>query len=357
MKHAKMLAIVAVAVFCVSAFAVAIDVDNSSADGETLTYSFYLEMNDGTNKYSGRLPDATVAGATSTGATYSEALVAACTEAKGAAVSADGMTSSITIDGKTFASSPFADWGTDHYYNFAVFYDDNGAWKPVDNFSESTVIVIVFDKYLFEEPSDASKYYKNDAYPPAYWTLLPTVEFVEYKIFFDLNDGDKSFSKWITSKQLGISGESLKSARALGAKEAGFTVENNAKYATSIKSITANDYKYVSHGEYPSADYWNFSAYCKNGDKNEWKDLQADDLTTATTVAHVYNKYAFEDPKDDTYFYHAPVGSMDAFWTKLPSESPEKSGNNNNIVLYIAIGAVAVVAVAAIAFFLLKKKA
>ena len=355
MKHAKMFAILAVAVFCASAFAIAIDTTDSSADGEKLTYSFYLELNDGTNKYSGRLADIQVDGTAPSGSTYATALAGACTAAGFTAVFSGSYLLSITANAVTYAGS--GTWGQAGYKDFAVYYDDGGNWKT-SALNDKTMLIIVYGEYLFSEPSDASKYYKNEmeGYDP-YWTPLPAVEMVEYKVFFDLKDGDSSYSKWITSRQPGISGESLKSARYLGAKEAGFTVENNAKYATSLKSITADNHTYKSHGEYPSTDYWNFSAYCKDGDKNEWKDLQSADLNTATIVAHVFNKYAFEDPKDSSYYYHAPVGSMDAYWTKLPSESPEKSSGNNNLVLYIAIGVVAVVAVAAVVFFVMKKKA
>ena len=354
MKHAKMFAIVAVAVFCASAFAIAIDPSDSSADGGKLTYSFYLEFKDGSNSFSARLPDVEVEAAEPNANAYATALTSACTSAGLSALFAGTYLLSITANAVTYAGA--GDWGAAGYKDFAVYYNDDGNWKT-STLADKTMLIIVFGEYLFSEPSDASKYYKNqfEGYDP-YWTPLPTVEMVEYKVFFDLKDGETSYSKWITSIQPGISGESLKSARALGAKEAGFTVENNAKYATSLKTVTADGHTYKSHGEYPSADYWNFSAYCKNGDKNEWKDLQADDLTTATIVSHVFNKYAFEDPDDSSYFYHTPVGSMSAYWTKLPSELPEKE-SNNNMVLYIVIGVVAVVAVAAIVFFLMKKKA
>lgn len=360
MKHAKMFAIIAVAAFCVAAFAVAIDVDDSSADTSKLNYSFYLELKDGSNSYKARLPDVEVEGSAASGALYATALRAAC-EAAGlvVVVSDSGMISSITAKGVLYEGSPYADWGKDTYKNFAVYYNDKD-WKS-SSLTDKTELAIVFDKYAFTEPSDASKYYKNEyeGMDP-YWTLLPTVEMVEYKIYIQLKDGDDySFSKWIYSTQMGISGESLKSARALGAKEAGFEIVNNVKYATSLVSITAKDHKYATHGDYGGDNYWGFSAYCKDGDKNEWKDLQSPDLDTATVVAHVFDLYKMTDPQDSSYYYHAPAYGMDAYWTKLPSVSPSDadSKGNNNIVLYVVIGVVAVVAVAAVAFFLIKKKA
>ena len=364
MKHAKMLAIVAVAVFCVSAFAVAINVDNSSAEGEKQTYSFYLELKDGSSKYSARLGDVTVDGAAPSGELYATALTEAASAAGLTVTLSYGMVSSIVTTDHTYASG--GTWGGADYKNFAVYYYD-GEWKA-SNLADKTMLVIVFDLYAFSEPSDTSKYCKQEmeGYDP-YWTVLPTVEMVDYKIYIQCDDGaDHSFSKWITSKQPGISGNSLKSARILGAKEAGFELVNGTMGATSVKSVTADGYTYKTHGDYPmdpadypTADYWGWAGYCKDGDKNEWKILGSTDLETATVLAHTFNKYYFVDPEDSSYTYHEAAYGMGEYWTKSAKVSPSDADkkDSNNLVLYIAIGAVAVVAVAAIAFFLLKKKA
>lgn len=363
MKHAKMLAIAAVAVFCVSAFAIAINVDNSSADGEKLTYSFYLELNNGTDKYSARLADTVVNGATASGATYETALNQAFSAISEATISFGSWNNilSMTIGGHTYTTSDYgSDWGTDHYYSPTVYYfDANKEWKAVSDFSESTMIVIVFDKYAFAEPSDASKY-RHDTEMNC-WTLLPTVSIVDYKIYYELEDNDGSkFSKWTESTQLGVSPQSLRSARAFGAAAAGFELVNHAKYASSIVSITADGHTYTKHGTEAEDNEWAFAAYFDKGD-NTWKDLQSDDMNTATTLCYVFNLNKYTDPNDSTYYHHNAVGSMGEYWTKLPSILPDGSDankkSNNNLVLYIVIGVVAVVAVAAVAFFLLKKKA
>ena len=230
------------------------------------------------------------------------------------------------------------------------------------------MLVIVFDLYKFTDPQDSSKWYKNQ-YPDSdpYWTPLPTVEMVDYKIYIQCNDGpDHSFSKWVTSKQPGISGNSLVSARILGAKEAGFTVVKGTMGPGSVKSVTADGYTYKSHGDYPmdpadypTADYWSFAGFCKDGDKDEWKYFESGDEEKITVAANTYNKYYFADPQDSTYYKHEFGGGMGGYWVKLPGVSPSDADKkaNNNLVLYIVIGAVAVVAVAAVAFFLLKKKA
>ncbi len=306
----------------------------------------------------------TVDGAAPSGELYATALTGAATAAGLTVTLSYGMVSSIVTPDHTYASG--GDWGGSNYKNFAVYYYD-GEWKT-SNLADKTMLVIVFDLYAFSEPSDASKYCKQqmEGYDP-YWTVLPTVEMVDYKIYIQCDDGaDHSFSKWITSTQPGISPKSAQSARVLGAKEAGFELVNGTMGATSIKSVTADGFTYKSHGDYPmdpadypTADYWGWGGFCKDGDKNEWKYLEGEDLNTATIFAHTFNKYYFADPEDSTYYKHDMGGGMGSYWVKSPSVSPSDADkkDNNNLVLYIAIGAVAVVAVAAIAFFLLKKKA
>ena len=362
MKHAKLFAIVAVAAFCVSAFAIAIDTsEDSSADGEKLTYSFYIELNNGTDTYKARLPDATVNGAEPSGTTYEQALTAAGTAGKITITFEGGYLQTIVADGKTYNASPYVpDWGTEGYRSFAVFYNDNGTWKD-SMLNDSTELVIVFDEYKFSKPADESKYqYHPDEWGMGeYWTLLPTVQYATYKIYYELEDNDGSkFSKWTESKQLGVAPWSLASARARGAEAAGFELVNHAKYASMVVSATANGHTYTKHGSSAEDTEWAFGAYFDTGN-GSWKDLQSDDMNTATTLCYVFNHNRYTDPQDSTYFHHEAVGGMPEYWSKLPSiQAPSKTdGGNNNLILYIGIGAVAVVAVVVIVFFLMKKKA
>lgn len=358
MKYKKMLAILAVAAFCVSAFVIAVDTEDSSAVDDGLTYSFYLQLNNGTDTFSARLPDVTVAGTEPSGDTYKAALTAAATAAGNVTVSWSGnMITGFTAETKEYNQSAYGDWGTDHYFDTIVYYDDAGTWKTA-NLDESTQYVIVFDKYAFSEPSDPSKYTFID-WGPGYqfWAVSPTVQVVEYKIFFDLTDNDGArFTKWVTSSQLGISGNSLKSARVLGAKAAGFTVVNG-KGSTTLTSVTADDHTYAKHGTYGGDDYWGYAAYYGTSD-NEWKDLQAVDVDSVTTVAHVFNLYKMQDPNDDTYYHHE-AGVMDEYWTKLPCELPDGSSGDdkkdNNIFLFVGIGVGVVAVVAIAAVFIIKR--
>ena len=358
MKHAKMFAIIAVAAFCISAFAIAIDVDNSSAEGEKQTYSFYLELKDGENKYSARLADVVKDGAESSSALYKSSLIDAVTAAGGTVTfnsATSNMVKSIEIGGHVYAKS--GTYGTDPYYGFAVYKVEDGKWAET-NLSDGTMMCIVLDKYEFTEPSDASKYLKHEG-DPAYWTLLPTVAIVDYKIYIQCEDNDgSSFSKWIYSKQMGISGNSLESARILGAKAAGFEIVNSSWGATSVTSVIADGHTYTTHGAWGGDDYWGWGGFYDAGN-NEWGYLQSENLDTSTVFAHTYGPYKMTDPQDDSY-YHVQDQFMGEYWLKKASVSPssaDSKGGNDNLVLYIAIGAVAVVAVAVVAFFLLKKKA
>lgn len=270
------------------------------------------------------------------------------------------MISSIEADGHSYATS--GTWGESGYKTYAVYVIDGKGWAA-SNLEDKTMMVIVFDEYLFSEPSDADKYLKQGSEEWGYyWTVLPTVKVVEYKVYFQMNDGDKSFSKWTSSTQLGISGESLKSARTMGAEKAGFSLVNNAKYATSLVSVTAGGYTYASHGTYGTADYYGFSTYCQDGTQNKWKDMQSVDLTTSTVIAHVFDNYKMEDPQDDSYYYHEPAYGMDAYWTKLPAVMPSgDSGDDddeeeNNIILYAGIAAAVILVIVVVAFFMIKKK-
>ena len=358
MKHAKMLAVVAVAVFCASAFAIAIDTEDSSAVEDQLTYSFYLELKDGSNSYSNRLKDVNVDGSAPTSDLFASALTAAAATAEITVNLSGSWLTSITAQGHTYASS--GSWGSAGYVGFAMYYLDGKEWKETD-YTDKTMIAIVLDEYLITEPSDASKYLKHE-YPGSdpYWTKLPSVSIVDYKVYIQLRDSDgSSFSKWIYSTQMGISGESLASARALGAKDAGFVINNSPKYATSISSIVADGHTYASSGTYGNADYYGYAAYYGT-ENNEWKDLQAPNLTEVTTVAHVFDNYKTEDPKDSSYYYHEPAYGMDAYWTKLPAESPnsgsgDSGSGGDNTLIYVSVGAVAVIAVGVLAFAFFKK--
>ena len=355
----KTLAIAVVAMFCVSAFVMAADTDDSSAaDENKLTYSFYLELKDGTNSYSARLPDVTIDGSEMTGDNYQAAVTAACTAA-GLTVTfgSYNMISSLVADAVTYEGSAYSDWGTDNYYNYSVYYSKGGQWNSA-SLNESTTYVLVFDKYEFSEPANPENYFKNgDATYGYYWTPLPTVGHpVEYQVYFQLNDGDASFSQWVKNIQFGISGDSLKNARLIGAAKAGFEIVNSSG-ATSITSITAGGHTYAKHGSYGGDEYYNYAAYfAKNG---SWVDLQAVDLDSQTVIAHVFDLYKFSDPQDSSYYYHAPAYGMDAYWTKAVDVSVPGSGSpddDNQTLLIVGAVAIFVAVLIAVVFAAMPKK-
>ncbi len=361
MVFKKTITIAIVAIFCISALAFMNNSEDVKAEvTDTLTYSFYLELADGTNSYSTRLPDATVTGTAASGALYEQALGDACTAGEvTASFGSWNNILSLTASGTTYATS--GTYGTAGFKSFAVYIYKDGAWAAA-NLSDSTqAYAITFGEYFFTEPSDPSKYLKQgDEVNGYYWTLLPTVKVVEYKVYFQFKDSDgSSYSTWVNSTQFGISGESLKSARALGGKAVGITVNNNTKYATSLVSVEANGHTYTTSGTYGTADYIGFSTYTANG--NAWASTSAADLDTATVFAHTLDYYKMTDPSDSSYFFHEAAYGMDAYWTKLPAVLPDGStpsnSGENSLLLYGAIGAVAIIIVIIFAAFVVKRKA
>ena len=148
----KTLAIAAVAMFCISSFVVMAESDESAATDSTLTYSFYLELKDGSSSLSKRLPDVEVAGTEPSSALYKEALTAALT-AVGYTFEYSSPTSKMLVslnDGEhTYAKT--GTFQTDGYKTFSVAHYDNG-WKP-SSLGESTAYVISYNEYKFTAPT------------------------------------------------------------------------------------------------------------------------------------------------------------------------------------------------------------
>ena len=170
MKHAKILAIATVAVFCISAFAFVVSIDDESSAASKVSYDIYLQLNDGTSSYSKWLPTVSVTGTVSQAA-LSEAVNTACTNAGITAEYSAGWATSFTVDGHKYTGK--GTWSEKKdYWNFAQYYGDGDAWKEVQTYNEAATVAIVLDEYQFSEPSDKDKYYEN---PYGYWTVLPTV--------------------------------------------------------------------------------------------------------------------------------------------------------------------------------------
>ena len=350
MKHAKMCAILAIAVFCASLCVVAIDIDqdDSAAYDPTVSYDFYLQLNDGTNTYTKWLPTATVVGAAPSQALFDAALKKACTaEGLTADVSA-GWITSIEAKGVTYKST--GTWKQADYYQYGQFYlkaDNTWGYISGSDYDTQTVFGITFDNYKFEEPKDKDKYYED---PSGYYVVKPDVEKVDYHIYLQLNDGEHTYSKWLpTVSGLNVSKAELSKAVNAACKEAGITIDYVDGWASSV---TVDGIKYESKGTYKQPGYYQFAQFYAKSD-SEWGTIST--YNESSTVAIVFDEYLFSEPTEDKDSY---FDTGYGYWLKLPSVKPnDYKDSGNNLVLYIVIGVVAVVAVAAIAFFLLKKKA
>ena len=347
MKHAKILAIATVAVFCISAFAFVVSIDDESSAASKVSYDIYLQLNDGTSSYSKWLPTVSVTGTVSQAA-LSEAVNTACTNAGITAEYSAGWATSFTVDGHKYTGK--GTWSEKKdYWNFAQYYLKNdNTWGEISSYEEGTTVAIVLDEYQFSEPADKDKYYEN---PYGYWTVLPSVEMVEYNIYLQLNDGTSSYSKWLPAiSEPNISKDSLSKAVNAACEKEGITAEYSAGWATSF---TVDGHKYTGKGTWSEKkDYWNFAQYYGDGDA--WKEVQT--YNEAATVAIVLDEYQFSEPADKDKYYENPYG----YWTVLPTVSPgdfdKKDDNNTMLYVGIGVGVAAVVVIAAVALVFLRKK-
>ena len=346
MKHAKMFAFVAVLVMVFAGLVVAIDIsDDSDAADKTVNYQFNLQLSDGTNKVT---DDLKVQKETNISKdSYLKALKAALDDGGYTYVIKDsGWITSITKDDVTYASK--GTWEQEGYYGFAIYYPVDGGWNTTSTYDESTTFSIVLDEYKFTNP--ASDKYKDSGF--GYWTLLPTVNVVDYtdgKYHFNLqlNNGEKSINVWLKAQSTSsLSKDAYVKALKAALDDGGYTYV--IKDSGWITSITKDDVTYASKGTWEQEGYYGFGVYYANGEY--W--LPTGDYSEGNVFSIVLDEYKFTDPKSDAY-YDSGFG----YWVLLPTESTDayEDGGSNNLVLYIVIGVVAVVAIAAVAFFVIKK--
>ena len=347
MKHEKIFAIALAVFFCASAFAIVIDSGDESSGAYTpkVYYDFYIQLNDGTNSKSVWLDTASVEGTGPTAANMATALNQACTAA-GMAISLSGnWVNSITADKVTYETQ--GTYQQEGYKSFALYYlKDDNTWAATSTYDESFTFAIVYDEYKFTDPQDSKKYLDSGF---GYWTVLPDIEWVDYHIYLQLNDGTNSYSKWLpTISEPNISKASLSKAVKAACEKEGITTDYAAGWANSF---TADGVTYASKGTYQEPGYMSFAQYYEAA-SDKWGSIST--YNESSTVAIVYDEYKFTDPQDSSKYYDSGFG----YWTVLPDVDPSDATAKkaNNIGLYIGIGAVAVIAVVAIAFFVIKKK-
>ena len=347
MKHAKIMAIATVAVFCATAFAIVVGIDDeSSAADPTVSYDIYLQLNDGDKSYSKWLPTTSVAGTGPSKDALSLAVNAACSTEKITAEYSAGWATSFTVDDHKYTGKGTYSEKKD-FWSFAQYYlKADGTWGAISTYEEGTTIAIVLDEYLFEDPSDADKYYAD---PFGYWTLLPQVEMVDYHIYLQLNDGTNSYSKWLPAvSEPNISKDSLSKAVNAACEKEGITADYVAGWATSF---TVDEVKYQGKGTWKTEGYYGFSQYY--GEGSEWKAIST--YNESATIAIVLDEYKFTEPADKENYYEDPWG----YWMKLPTASPgDYKDDKDNKMLYIGIGVgvVVVIAIIAVAAVFLRKK-
>lgn len=178
---------------------------------------------------------------------------------------------------------------------------------------------------------------------------------IKYKVLLDFNDGTNTYVKWFeqeveAASATDYSSENFKKAFDAIAEKEGFTVTYDT-YGM-VQSVKIKDVTY-SKGTWGEDPYYGYAMYAA-GENNKWIDT---DYSQSATLAVVFDKYLFAEPADkDAYLIHDQYPP--AYWTKLPSKAPSTADEkNDNMMLYIGIGAVAIIVIAALAFFLIRRKA
>ena len=358
-RNKKTLAIAAVAMFCLSAVAVVLAIDDSSADDEKKTYNMFVEIINADGH--------TVAKTTWVRFTCdatNESLVEEASKAIAATPGLEKM--SITL-GKYGPSVSYTGG-----HGSSCFYEKDGDWARVskgsENYLSTTTIGFAvnygyIDTATYEALTTEQKaLWTADPYPSAGWEYYLTApaakvsdvpELMERHLYVEIinAEGKVDTTKWIEY-------DSYKTLDGF------ISATTLALAANELDKVKATESMY-------GGVWWTYdgaglstSYYAKDGEWKSVEDTTADyvnnDTISLATNHGTISKAVFDALSSDeqkNWKYTEWGGDYD--YAKIITESTTgyKPAEKNNLVLYIVIGVVAVVAIAAIAFFLMKKKA
>ena len=172
---------------------------------------------------------------------------------------------------------------------------------------------------------------------------------VDYKFRLELNDGTHTLKEDLKVQTAATITKDNYIATLKAALDAG-----GYTYVISgsgwLTSITKDGVTYESTGTWSTPGYTGFAVYYADG--QSW--LKTSTYSESNVFSIVLDEYKFTDPASDSYVKDA----YDDYWTLLPTSATNgysSGGSGNNTLLYIGIGVVAVVAVLAVAFFVIKK--
>ncbi len=274
--NGKIPAMIAAFLMVISAAAIWTDASDDSSADSGAEYRFYLELNDGTNSYSGWLSAQNEDSASA--ASMASALGSAVSAAGGSISLSGNWVKSITMNGTTYAPGS---WGTEPYYGFAIYYSDGSEWKATSNYEESTTFAIVFGQYQMTSGYTDSGY--------GYWTPLPESGAIPYTFYLQLNDKEFNSCEVCLPVQYAssVSAENFGTLLKAAVEEYGGSISISGNWLTSI---TVDDVTYASGTEW-APPYWGFSVYY--ADNGSWKAVSTYD--EGTTFAVVYDEYQFFD--------------------------------------------------------------
>lgn len=252
--------------------------DESSAD-TSVEYNFYLDLNDGTNTYSGWL-DVQTADSQSADSMAS-ALTAAVSAAGGTAVLSGNWITSLTMDGVTYTSGT---WGTEPYYGYAIYYSDGTEWVATSSYDEGTTFAIVFGEYLM---IDSSEYTDSG---DGYLSPNPSEGLVAYTFYLQLTDADYNTCYEALPVQFADSASSANFNTALQAAITAYGGSITISDSNWISSITVDGVTYAG-GTWGTLPYYDFAIYYSDG--TDWVATSSYD--EGTTFVIVYDEYQFFD--------------------------------------------------------------
>ena len=357
----KIMAIMVVSLFCVTAF-VAVVLDDDSSASSTVTHKMYIEIIGGD-----ALVDSTqwiAFESNDTPADFAEKATAAA-EKYGLAdfkITYSGEGDYLTV---SYGNDPATSG------NVACFYVKDGAWtaanKTAQEYPSAEIVGFAvggwISKAVYDALTDANKAkYDNTVGFDDTWyarkildakvTDAPSI--VTYHYFLELFDdkGKVEKSKWVTFDSLQTATSVVVDANQ-AFKDAGW--EKATLKLKPDKSAISMVYEGGTGN--------NASAYVKD-DKWEHVTDTLDQYVNYTTVCLAYEGYissaiydTLSDSDKENWIFDFEWKGTSYYYTKVTEPVNGWEKKDNNLVLYIVIGVVAVVAIAAIAFFLMKKKA
>ena len=349
----KLMSIMVVSLFCVTAVAAIVISDDSAADGKT-THKMYIEV----------IGNDALVSSTQWISFESDGTASDFAEKATAATAKYGIQDfKFSYTEGDYLSIKYGDSG-----NVACYYAKDGAWtsanKTAEEYPAAEVLGFAIGGWISQAKYDAltdankAKYdatagFSTDWYAikilEAKVTDAPAIN--TYHVFLELftDKGKVDKSKWVTFDALADPTCFVTDATA-AFKDAGWD-KASLTYAGGYISMN-----------YEGGAGMNASCYVKD---DKWEHVNnTEEYLENTTLCMAFGGYitntlydTFDDAEKENWIFDFEYKGTKYYYTKVTESTTGWEQKNSNLVLYIVIGVVAIIAVVAIAFFVFKKKA